>query len=182
MKPTYSYIVSKRLCYAIQPYLSLAIFLSFLAALPMTKAQANDANVQRTVSFLANVDAGAFETEFTVVRGTQQITTEQLNDLIRPDGGYVLRIRSIHAHLLPGVPEVGDYAAFFLGACNEKFSTRGFGAGSVAVGDTANEQVIFLPGVVAWLTASERLCLRSLIQSNYTVRVEVHGVLEGLKK
>lgn len=135
------------------------------------------ASIEDTVSFLANVDPNSFETTFTAVRGTQQISTATLNSLIRSSGGYVFRIRSIHAHLLTGVPNVGDYAVFFLGACDDDNSTRGFGAGSLAVGGNANEQVTFLPGVVASLGSSESLCLRSLIQSNHTVRVEVHGVL-----
>ena len=155
----------------------LLILLATLFAVPLTNANAQQSDVQHTVSFLANIDAGQFQTVFTAVKGTQQISTEDLNNLIRPGGGNVLRIRSIHAHLLPGIPKVGDYAAFFLGACTQRQSTRGFGAGSVAVGGTANEQVTFTPGGVASLLESESLCLRSLVQSNYTVRVEVHGVL-----
>ncbi len=161
----------------------VALVLFFTVTFSLVKAaNAQPSDVQRTVSFLANVDAGQLQSVFTVVQGTQQMTSAELNNYIRPDGGYVLRIRSIHAYLLRGVPQPGDYAAFFLGACSDEFYTRGFGAGSLAVGGTRSEQVIFQPGIVASLSVSESLCLRSLIQSNYTARVEVHGILLPLKQ
>lgn len=161
--------------------LTLVLALSMCAALPLAAAGAQAATSERIVSFLANVNAGEFQTTFTAVRGTQQISTEDLNNLIRSGGNNVLRVRSIHAFLLPGVPQEGDYAAFFLGACTDDFSTRGFGAGSLAVAGANTAQVILNPGAVASLSETESLCLRSLVQSNHTVRVEVHGVLVSLK-
>ncbi len=131
------------------------------------------------VSFLANVDPDSDQTVLTVQLGDQQIPTSELNDMLRPGGGSVLRITSVHGFLTgtPQVPSTSDYAVIFVGAIM-RGGIRGFGAGTLSLNGAGTTQINFDPGLVASLLNNEYLVIRSQSQSNHEARVEVHGFLE----
>ncbi len=135
----------------------------------------------QTVSFLANVDPDTSQTVFTVQIDGQQTATADLNQLLRPGGGKVLRVTSIHGFLSDGrvPPTADDYAVIFLGALSNRNAVRGFGAGSIALDGRSTSQINFQPGLFVSLLANESLVLRSQLQSNYPARIEVHGFLKA---
>lgn len=138
------------------------------------------AQAQKTVSFLANVQPDSDQTGFNVRINDQSIPTSDLNAMLRPSGGMVLRVTSLHIVLLDALtlPAASDYAVVFLGALSPRGSIDGFGAGTLSTSGGATRQIQFDPGLYVSLREDQVLTLRSQVQSNQVARVEVHGFLE----
>lgn len=151
--------------------LSYILFISFLL-------MGSHVYADQTVSFLANVHPDTSETVFTVQLDGQQISTAQLNDMIRPDGGHIFNVTSMHGFLLSSsIPTSSDYAVIFIGALKGR-SVRGFGAGTISLNGPSTTQINFDPGLFAQLLSNESLVLQSQIQSNHMARIEVHGFVK----
>lgn len=152
-----------------------------VAALLACGAAVQDVHAQKTISFQANVQPASDQTAFNILVNDQVITTDELNTLLRPGGGAVLRVTSIHALLLTGpvaIPDENDYAVILLGGLSRDGSISGFGAGTISANGGATGQINLNPGMYVSLRADQVLSLRSLIQSNRLARVHVHGYLE----
>ncbi len=160
------------------------VFITLVFAATNTVAEEADPigeiDPDNAVTFSAIVAADSFETVLTATIGETQTTPAQLADAIRNGSGHVLRITAINGHVFSGPvpPAATDYASAFVGACTPRLSVRGFGNGPIAFGGRGTVQVNYRPGLVASLTANEVLCLRSLVQSNQRVLIEVHGYLQ----
>jgi len=151
------------------------LFIGFL--LMGTHAYADQA-----ISFLANVAPDTSQTVFTAQLDGHQISTEQLNEMLRPGGGSVLRVTSMHGFLISSsIPTSLDYAVIFIAALRPRDSVRGFGAGTISLNGPSTTQINFDPGLFAQLLSNESLVLRSQIQSNHLARIEVHGFLQDVK-
>jgi len=166
---------------------SVGVFLVFIAiALGTTNVVAEEGasntetDPNNAVSFFAFVDPNSTQTGFFTKIGEAQVTPQALADDIRIDGDRVLRITSIQGHLFgASLPPVEtDYALAFVGACTPRSSVRAFGNGYMAFAGPSTVQVTYRPGLVVSLYDDEVLCLRSLIQSNQKVLIEVHGYLQ----
>lgn len=132
--------------------------------------------IEDIVSFQANVEADSFQKVFTLVIGTKQATSEELNNLLRPAGGKVLMVTSITAfHIKPTIES--PFSVIKLMAQTASGSTRGWGVGGLSVSGRKTTHVTYRPGMVVELVGDESLTIRSLIQSNELARVEVHGHL-----
>lgn len=161
-------------------YNNIHLIRSHLCALLVALFFIGTASASEAVSFLANVDPDSDQTVFTIQVGDQQISTAQLNNMLRPGGGSVLRITSVHGFLSDPniVPDATDYAVIFVGALS-RFGIRGFGAGTLSLNGAGTTQINFAPGLVASLLNNEVLTIRSQVQSNHEARIEVHGFLEA---
>lgn len=153
----------------------LALFMFVLAILT-----AFDAQAQKSISFQANVYPDSDQTAFDIRVDDQQISTNELNAMLQPEGGVVLRVTSIHALLLAGpvvVPDSSDYAVILFGRLKRSGSISGFGAGTISAQGGATAQINLDPGLYVTLRQDEVLTLRSLVQSNQLARVLIHGHL-----
>jgi len=141
---------------------------------------ASNAYAQKAISFLANVHPDTDQTFFNIKVNDQAIPSNTLHNMLRPGGGSVLRVTSIHGTLFGRIsaPAPTDYALIFLGAINPRFSVSGFGAGTLSVSGATTTQINFDPGLYVHLNSDQTLTLRSLIQSNQLAHIEVHGFLE----
>ncbi|GEM_PF-3692420 len=136
---------------------------------------------QEPIAFFADVIPNSDQTVFTVIVGDQQLSVPELQNLLRPGGGSVLRVTSIQALIFdpPAAPSNSDYALVALIASSKFGDTRGFGAGTISATGGTTTQINFEPGLVIRLESSEKLTLRSFLQSNATARIELHGFLEA---
>ncbi len=143
---------------------------------------ASNAYAQKAVSFLANVHPDTDQTFFSIKVNDQTITPAALNNMLRPGGGSVLRVTSIHGTLFDRVsaPDPSDYALIFIGAITPRFAVRGFGAGTISISGATTTQINFAPGLYVNLNSNETLTLRSQTQSNQLAHMEVHGFLEDI--
>ncbi len=134
------------------------------------------------VSFLANIDPDSSQTIFTIQVGAEQVSSNDLNSRLRPGGGSVLRVTSIHGFLSDGLKLPADphYALIFLGAMQPRNAIRDFGAGTLVLTGSSTSQITFDPGLLVNLLPNESLTLRSQTQSNHAAKIEVRGFLESL--
>jgi len=144
----------------------------------------NDQKIHNTVNFFTNVEPEQNDKQMGAVEiGMNQATAEDLNELIRPDGGKVLIVNKMRAfHILPESDE--PFSVVGLLSCTDEDSTRGFGNGMISVSGLETMEVTYDPGIVVHLTEDGNVCIRSFIQSTDITSVEVNGYLmdrpEGL--
>ncbi len=133
------------------------------------------------VSFLANIDPGSSQTTFTVKVGSDQITSVDLNHMLRPGGGRTLTITSIHGTLSDELttPTNPDCALISLGILKQQSAIRGLGADTLVLTGDSISRIDFDPGLAVSLLPDESLALRSQAQSSHSAVIEVHGFLEN---
>jgi hypothetical protein len=136
-----------------------------------------DAEPDIVVSFFATVSPDSRETTFgAAMIGTEQATSEDINELIRPAGGKVLIVTSITGyHITPSSKY--PFSVVGLIGITDEGSTRGWGNGGLSIAGLHTTHVTFKPGLAVTLTSNESLCIASFIQSNDKARVGVHGYL-----
>ncbi|GAB4194927.1 MAG: hypothetical protein Tsb002_26940 [Wenzhouxiangellaceae bacterium] len=158
---------------AFQPSRLAVLWLLLAAAMTST------AYAQKPISFQTIVHPNSTQSGFNIQFVDKQISTNELNMMLQPAGGMVLRVTSIHGYLtgMTDVPNAFDYAVIYLGA-SKRGSMRQFGAGSISLNGAGTTQINFDPGLVATLLDTETLALRSLLQSNRQARIEIHGYIE----
>ena len=128
------------------------------------------------VSFLANVNPNQKQKVFTIVIGDEQVSTEKLNNLLKPKGGKVLIVTSITAfHITPKKRK--SFSVVGLLAVSNNGATRGWGAGTLSVNEKFTTHISYHPGLIIKLMKKESLAIANYIQSNELVRVEIHGFL-----
>ena len=129
------------------------------------------------VSFFASVSPGSKETTFgAAMIGIQQATSEELNNLLRPEGGKALIVTSITGYHITPTKKI-PFSIVDLIGLSKKGSTRGWGNGGLSIAGPQTTQVNYRPGIVVTLMSGESLCIASFIQSNEKARVGVHGYL-----
>ena len=120
-------------------------------------------------------------TGFTI--GNSQSTIGELNNLIRHDGPYVLRIQTVQAYIsTSGHPPMNtDYARVNVGSCSKTGGFYSYGAGQLVVAGSDHSVVTYNPGLVASLIGKNFFCSQSVLQSSAPAVVQVHGYLEPKK-
>lgn len=153
--------------------LILAILFLWGAA---TCAASESVQPENTVSFFATVSPDSKETSFgAVMIGTEQATSEDLNNLIGPEGGKMLIVTSITAYHITPTSKAPFSVVDLMGCKNG--STRGWGNGGLSISGMQTTHVNYRPGLVVTLIADESLCIANFIQSNEKARVGIHGYL-----
>ena len=127
------------------------------------------------MSYFETVYPSSFGSVGSLVVGTNQASSEDLYEAIRPEGGKVLIVTSITAFHITPTHETPFSVISLLGV--KDGSTRGWGQGSLSVSGLQTTQVNYDPGLVVQLTKGESLSFRSLLQSNDIARVGLHGYL-----
>lgn len=171
--------INKRLNRLRKPTTTLGslLIVAILSLWGATGCEANESvRPENIVSFFATVSPNSYVTAFGLAMiGTEQVTSEDLNELLRPSGGKVLIVTSITGyHITP--TSKAPFSVVWLLARKPK-AVRGWGGGGLSISGLQTTQVNYRPGLVVTLLPDESLCIESGTQSNDTARVQVHGYL-----
>ena len=153
------------------------LIVAILSLWGATGCEANESvRPENIVSFFATVSPNSYVTVFgSAMIGTEQVTSEDLNKLLRPSGGKVLIVTSITGYHITPTSNAPFSAVSLL--ARKPGASRGWGAGGLSISGLQTTQVDYRPGLVVTLLPDESLCIASWIQSNERARVEVHGYL-----
>lgn len=170
--------INKRLNRLRKPTTTLGslLIVAILSLWGATGCEANESvRPENIVSFFATVSPSSYVTTFGLATiGTEQVTSQDLNRLLRPSGGKVLIVTSITGyHITP--TSKAPFSVVWLSARKPE-AVRGWGAG-LSISGLQTTQVNYRPGLVVTLLPDESLCIESGTQSNEKARVVVHGYL-----
>jgi len=155
------------------------LIVAILSLWGATGCEANESVRPETiVSFFATVSPSSYVTTFGLATiGTEQVTSQDLNELLRPSGGKVLIVTSITGYHITPTSKAPFSVVWLFALTRETKASRGWGGGGLSISGLQTTQVNYRPGLVVTLLPDESLCVRSGTQSNETARVEVHGYL-----